>query len=232
MLEGLCKRVTFQTRQPLLRLMRQSFSLVDVIEEVEDPAQFDIQVRLFSLPRLFKIRLDTIPGRPYLHPSEDECLRWKAKLAQHSGLKVGLRWSGSSTNPMDQIRSIGDLSVLMPLREIPVTFVSLADLPILDFGDDLKDFADTAALIAALDLVISVDTGVLNLAGGLGADTWLLNYHGTDWRWGATDDHSPWYPRIRIFRQPVMGDWASVVARIVTAISSEIAFGERMMKPS
>ena len=228
MLSDKCRALTFQTRPPLLRLMKSSFPHVNIVTEVRDAVQFDVQVRVFSLPRLFQARPDTIPNRPYLRSAEDDCTCWRSLLAHCHGLKVGLRWSGSPTHPMESIRTINDLSVLAPLRDISgVTYVSLAkekcampDLPMLDFNEQLIDFAETAALIAALDLVISVDTGVLNLSGAIGAKTWLLDRLGTDWRWGTKEDHSPWYPSVRIFRQPTMGDWASVVTRIEAELRS------------
>lgn len=221
-----CGAVTFQTREPLIRLMQHSFPNIGVMTEIDDLTAFDVQVRLFDLPRLFSAKPHTLPKPPYLTAAEDDCSRWRTVLAKHDGIKVGLRWSGSPSHPNDHLRTISDLSVMAPLQDVPgVTYVSLAkeayptpDLPMLNVIDQLADFAETAALIATLDLIISVDTSVSNLAGALGAETWLLNRLGTDWRWGVTDDPSPWYPSVRIFRQPAIGDWTSVIARIRAAL--------------
>jgi hypothetical protein len=220
LLAARCETLTFLTRSPLTRLMQHSFPMISVIDDL-DAKQYDRQVRLFSLPRLLGTRLNTIPDQPYLGADPTICAAWSARMP--AGVKIGLRWAGSADNPMDRIRSIGDLTVLAPLWEVPgVTWVSLAkepsDLPLLDVSDGLTDFAATAGLLCTLDLVISIDTGVLNLAGALGVPAWLLNYHGSDWRWGISGERSPWYPSVRIFRQPKLGDWRSVIDAVTQAI--------------
>lgn len=209
--------VTFQTRAPLRRLMEISFPTIEIVEQVA--GSFDLSVRLFSLPRLLEITPETLPNAPYLRPDQSDVRRWTDVLAQEPGRKVGLRWSGSPGYSMDHLRSIGDLSLLTPLGSVTdVTYVSLAkepglqpDLPLLQY--ELTDFADTAALIQALDGVISIDTGIINLAGALGKSAWLMNYYGYDWRW-----HKAWYPSVRQFRQRAFGDWGSVVDEIRMAL--------------
>ena len=201
-------RVSLRTRSPLRRLMQNSFPAIEIGEEG------DCQVRLCSLPRMFGVRPDTIPGEPYLRADPDDCQRWHTKLAQY-GCKIGLCWTGSTVHQMDHLRSICDLSVMLPLKDADTTFVSLAnasqipDFPMVNV--ELSDFADTAALLTTLDLVISVDTAVINLAGAMGVPGWLLNYSPGDWRWGIDGERSPWYPSVRIFRQPAFGDWPSVI---------------------
>ena len=202
-------RVSLRTRSPLRRLMQMSLPTIEIVEEV----QGDCQVRLCSLPRILGTRLDTIPGEPYLRADPDDCRR----LSDLGRGKVGLCWTGSTVHQMDHLRSIRDPAVLLPLNDV-ASFVSignpspLPDFPMIDA--ELADFADTAALLTTLDLVISVDTAVINLAGALGVPGWLLNYYPGDWRWGVTGERSPWYPSVRIFRQPAFGDWASVISRV------------------
>jgi hypothetical protein len=218
MLRDRCKKVTFQTRSTLRRLMHLSFPNIEVIDTVVQPQQYDLEIRLFSLPRLFEVHAEKIPQTPYLRADATDRLTWQHRLSHQDGLKVGLRWSGSSDYPMDHVRSISDLAVLEPLRDVAgVSYTALTkergtlpDIAMLFVGDDLTDFADTAALLMSLDLVISTDTSVINLAGALGVPTWLMNYQ-MDWRWGIDAEYSPWYPSIRVFRQTTLGDWRSVI---------------------
>jgi hypothetical protein len=151
------------------------------------------------------------------------------------GIRVGLVWKGSPQFENDADRSLPALDLLAPLGSVPgVNFVSLqkgageaeaarppAGLEIVDLGSPVADFADTAAIVAGLDLVIAVDTAVAHLAGALGKPCWImLPHYKTDWRWLEQRDDSPWYPRTRLFRQPAMGDWRSVVAEIKTALEN------------
>ena len=204
-------RVSFRTRSPLRRLMQISLPMIEMIEEV----QGDCQVRLCSLPRILDVRPETIPREPYLRADPDDCRR----LAAVGRGKVGLCWTGSTVHQMDHLRSIRDPTVLLPLMDA-VDFVSIGNpspMPgMLEFTP--VDFADTAALLTTLDLVISVDTAVLNLAGALGVPAWLLNYYPGDWRWGTEGDYSPWYPTVRIFRQPAFGEWAAVIEQVRNAL--------------
>jgi Tfp pilus assembly protein PilF len=180
---------------------------------------------------------------PYLAADPAKTGYWRVrlkKLDQHdvsvsrqdSMLKVGLVWAGGNRpdmpdfNRIDLIRSL-NLNRFSPFSEIPgVAFVSLQKGPaaaqasepprgltLFDWTDELEDFADTAALVEALDLVITVDTAVAHLAGALGKPTWLLHRYATCWRWGLEGESAPWYPSIRIFRQPIAGEWESVFQR-------------------
>jgi hypothetical protein len=156
------------------------------------------------------------------------------RLAEHTSfLKVGLAWAGSTKHKNDRNRSI-QLATLAPLGQIPgVHFISLqkaaaaqASTPpgmnLVDCTDDLKDFADTAALIANLDLVITVDTAVAHLAGAMAKPVWILLPFAPDWRWLLHRQDSPWYPTMRLFRQPTWGDWHSVIMQVAHALSSRI----------
>lgn len=187
-----------------------------------------------SLPHYCGTRLESIPAAiPYLRVDPQRAARWQALLPT-SGVRVGLVWKGSVNFENDADRSLASLSLLEPLRTVEgVAFVSLqkgagedearrraTDWPLLELGSQVQDFADTAAIVAELDLVISVDTGVAHLAGALGKRCWLmLPDYKTDWRWLTGRDDSPWYPdAMRLFRQSAAGDWQGVAARMVDAL--------------
>ncbi|MGY8660844.1 tetratricopeptide repeat protein [Bradyrhizobium sp. UFLA05-109] len=190
---------------------------------------FDLHCPLGSLPLAFGTRLDAIPfAEPYLPaPPAARVEAWEDRLEDRIGprnrFRVGLVWSGNPDHNNDHNRSMA-LRTLAPLLDCDVQFVSLQkgvrdqDRPflgersdIVDLTDQLTDFSDTAALISCLDLVISVDTSVVHLAGALGAPVWTMLPFNPDWRWLLNRDDSPWYSSMRLFRQPRRGDWASVV---------------------
>ena len=182
-----------------------------------------------GLPRHFSTTIESIPAAlPYLHAQSKRMDKWQPRLPRE-GFKVGLAWQGNPLHRNDGNRSIADLSVLAPLWSVPgVVFVSLqrewkeeqaiqlsADQPMLPLGADIQDFADTAAIVAQLDLVISVDTAVAHLAGAMGKDCWtLLPVVGTDWRWFLDREDSPWYPGMRMFRQRTRGDWSETIKEV------------------
>ncbi len=212
------------------RLMRTLGPRITVLSDGETTVAYTVQCPLMSLPRAFGTTLDTIPAAmPYLHADPAQVAAWQDRLAGRDGLRVGLVWGGNPGNPANHRRSI-PFARLAPLLDQPgLCFVSLQkqrqketpDHPrLLDWTAELDDLADTAALIAALDLVIGVDTAVIHLAGALGKPVWLLNRFDTDWRWmrGRTD--SPWYPTLRLFRQDRPGDWDGVIARVGQALEA------------
>ncbi|QBK05307.1 tetratricopeptide repeat protein [Hylemonella gracilis] len=200
------------------------------------PSDFDYWVPPLSLPHLFATRPDTLPAAlPYLHADPARVARWAPRLAAPTGvLKVGLVWKGNPNFENDTERSLPSLATLAPLGQTPgVVFYSLqkgagedeakappAGLALTPLGGELQDFADTAAVIAQLDLVITVDTAVAHLAGALNKPCWvLLPWYLPDWRWFQGRDDSPWYPGVmRLFRQPAMGDWPSVVTGLAQAL--------------
>jgi hypothetical protein len=151
---------------------------------------------------------------------------WRQRL-QGDTRRIGLAWSGNPTHHRDRLRSI-PLELFAPLLNVPgTTFYSLQlgpgseqvkQLPpearLIDLGAELKDFADTAAIVASLDLVISVDTSVVHLAGAMGKPVWVLLNKGCDWRWFLQREDSPWYPTARLFRQTTAGGWQEVVSRV------------------
>ncbi len=193
---------------------------------------FDVHCPLASLPLAFATRLDTIPADiPYLSASPAHVDKWRPKIASASGLKVGICWAGNPHLPNDHMRSI-DLRLLAPLFASPgVQFFSLqkelrdgdaallrAHPQVVHLGDALSSFADTAAVVSLLDVVVSVDTAVAHLAGALGAQTWILLPYVAEWRWLRGRSDSPWYPTARLFRQPALNDWAGAVAAIGAAV--------------
>jgi tetratricopeptide (TPR) repeat protein len=204
---------------------------------------FDLHCPLMSLPLAFSTRLDTVPAPvPYLHAPPERLTAWQARLAEAPRPRVGLVWSGKPSHKNDHNRSI-PLARLAPLLSVAgVRFVSLqrdyrdADLPFLSaapimrLDGALHDFADTAAAISHLDLVIAVDTAVAHLAGALGKPVWVVLSHIQDWRWLTGREDSPWYPTARLFRQSQAGDWDDVIARLAQTLA-EFALVWRFRSP-
>jgi Tfp pilus assembly protein PilF len=191
---------------------------------------FDFQCPMMGLPLVFGTVLETIPAEmPYLWPAPAAVERWRAAVAALPGPRIGLVWAGSPRGGLDRRRSMG-FDRLAPLFEFPAGFVNLQIGPAgrhwapppgasaLDPTALLGDFAETAALIANLDLVITVDTSVAHLAGALGAPIWMLSRFSSCWRWLMGRDDSPWYPSMRLFRQNAPGDWDGVVAQAAAAL--------------
>jgi tetratricopeptide (TPR) repeat protein len=193
---------------------------------------FDVHCPLMSLPLALGTTLATIPAPPaYLHAPAERADKWRARLAVTKPPRVGLVWSGKPSHKNDRNRSI-PLALLAPILQTPgIQFVSLqkevrdadraalAAMPVLRLENALADFADTAGVIAALDLVIAVDTAVAHLAGAVGKPLWLMLPAIGDWRWLTDRADSPWYPSARLFRQPQIGDWHSVMADIARELA-------------
>jgi len=218
------RSVTVFCHDALLQIIRPLVDRAISLREVS-LAGVDIQCSAMSLPYLFASRVDTVPNAiPYLQVDSSKTEAWRARLGKDRSLKVGLVWAGNKTMRKDYLRSV-PLAVMEPLLKTPgVHFISLqigasaeiatSGMKITDWMQEVRDYADTAALIANLDLVISVDTAVAHLAGALGVPVWLLNRFESEWRWLAEGRHSPWYPRTRIFRQASLHHWQPVVASV------------------
>ena len=222
---------------PALKTLLQTLQGVDLVMAFdEDVARSgcDYWTPLMSLPFHQQTRADSIPADiPYLHPRVDLIRQWN-ELLPTGKLRVGLVWKGNPRFDNDADRSLPSLELLHPLWQVSgVSFVSLqkgageqeaqqarSELPMLHLGTQLADFADAAAIVSNLDLMICVDTAMAHLAGALGKPCWLLLAdHMPDWRWLSQGHQSSWYPLgMRIFRQPSRGDWASVVAQLVPAL--------------
>lgn len=195
---------------------------------------YDCWTSLLSAPAHLGTTLETIPHANYLHVDRQRAAHWQARLAGlPRGPRIGLVWRGNPRHHNDAHRSLNSISSLLPLWRIPgASFISLqkgrdedeaqqphAFQPLLALGHELTDFADTAALIAQLDLVVCVDTSTAHLAGSLGKPCWvLLPYHDPDWRWLHGRSDSPWYPgTMRVFRQPREGNWSAPVEAVLQA---------------
>ncbi len=227
-------------QRELKDLLRSVQGVTFVVAFGERVPVFHVQCPLPSLPRLFKTTLDSIPdSMPYLHADRATVEKWKKRIgARTSALKVGLAWAGSAGHLNDYNRSCR-LDLFLPIarmpgvqlislqKEIPPRWASdsLSQLHVLDFMDEVENFLDTAGIIENLDIVISVDTAVAHLAGALGKRVWTLLPYAPDWRWMLHREDSPWYPTMRLFRQPSPGDWKSVIVRVQSVLEDLMGKG-------
>lgn len=219
--------------------LKQLFQTVQGIKQIVSPGEpvprYDFHCPLLSLPSRLNMASNAIPTPiPYLFPDENRIDAWRKKMPDTGrAFKVGLMWAGSPENPNNQNRSL-PLSKLDLLGTVKnVVFYNLqkgdgadqakqplANLYFIDLKEDIGDFASTAALIANLDLVISVDTSVAHLAGAIGKPAWVMLPFAPDWRWLLDRDDSPWYPTHRLFRQREIGNWEEVISRVKVALDS------------
>ena len=230
-------KLTLRVHQQLVTLMRSSFPNVTVLGDRGDVEPYECDAVLLSLPRLFKTRLETIPANvPYLRAPAPTIERWRKRLDGMQGVKIGVVWAGNPEQANDFRRTI-ELSVLEPLFAVPGTsFASLqfgphaADLkqrrqgaaPIDDLSPELTDFADTAAAIAALDMLITVDTSVAHLGGALGKPVWVPTPWVTHWPYMLLREDCLWYPTMRLFRQQKDEPWSAVIARVTKELETVV----------
>jgi tetratricopeptide (TPR) repeat protein len=225
-------QVVLEVQPELKDLMGRLAGVTKLVSQGEPVGECDRQIPLLSLPLAFSSELDTIPAQvPYLAADADRVEQWRQRLEGAPGtLRVGIACSGSTGHLNDRNRTMR-LAQFAPLYDRAQLVwlqkdvraedqAELRDAPIRDFRPRLSDFADTAALIECLDLVISVDTAVVHLAGALGKTVWVLLSSDSDWRWMLERSDSPWYPSARLFRQQRLGDWEGVMARVVAALDS------------
>ncbi len=245
--------VTFVVQNELYRLLRQSLDprIRVVPGEHAQPAvreQYDYHCPVMSLPLAFGTTLQSVPAQvPYLFAGREAAANWGRRFENEARPRIGLVWYGSRGFRGDRYRSV-PLEAFAPLlMRDDVAWVSLqkarpdgavaAELTerLIDCMDEVKDFADTAALIAELDLVISVDTGVAHLAGALGKPTWVLNRFNSEWRWMRGRSDSPWYPGMRLFKQQKPSVWEPVLEEITAALPAWLAQwpgrGETQVRP-
>ncbi len=236
-------RVVLEVQPALVRLLAPLAGVAQVVAAGDALPAFDLHCPLMSLPHAFATTPETVPATvPYLAADPAQQAAWRNALAGLPGRRIGLVWAGSMrawlphAAALDRRRSMR-LADMVPLAAVRgCSFVSLqlgppaaqlneppAGLLVHDVAGHLGDFADTAALVANLDLVIAVDTAVVHLAGALGRPVWLLNRCDTCWRWLLGREDSPWYPTLRQFRRAAQEDWSSLVRRVAEALDQSAA---------
>ncbi len=222
-------RIILAAQKVLLSLLKTVDGISEIVTWGDPIPNFDVHCPLLGLPLAFETNLETIPSKvTYLSVHSGLIKNWAKKIcSEENVLKVGLAWAGSQYHKKDIFRSI-NLEQFAPLGDLNgIVFYSLQKgkgseqaknpprgMKLIDFMDEVQDFSDTAAIIENLDLVISVDTAIAHLAGALGKPVWLLLPFAPDWRWMLDREDSPWYPTMRLFRQPAMRDWDSVIRRV------------------
>jgi len=226
--------VIVECQPELVRLFQTLSGVERVVAQNQALPHFELHCPMLSLPLSFNTSPETVPVTvPYLKAAEDLSLAWATRLLPFGERKVGIVWAGSSVHKNDRNRSLS-LSQFGPLaRAGGITFHSLQKgdaarqasaapkgMKVIDHSEELGDFADTAALIANLDLVIAADTAVAHLAGALGKPVWVLLPFVPDWRWMLDCPDSPWYPTMRLFRQKSFGDWAGVIEEVSRAFDA------------
>jgi tetratricopeptide (TPR) repeat protein len=222
-------RVIVECQPPLVRLLKQLDGAATVVASGEALPAFDTQASLLSLPHLCNTSLATIPAQvPYLTPTQPTGSSPRSQSS--SPRKIGFVWGGDPDHLNDRDRScplnefrafLGKPGMMFySLQKGPhsTELLTVSDIPIEDLSDRLHDFADTAAVVAELDLVISVDTSVAHLAGAMGKPVWVLLSFASDWRWLMHREDSPWYPTARLFRQSRHNNWAEVCHRVAAAL--------------
>jgi hypothetical protein len=221
-------KVLLGCQPALVRLLARCPGVDRVLVPGKPLPDFDVHAPMLGLPGVFHTTLENIPGSvPYLFPSAELVEHWRRELASDGQFKIGIAWRGNPKHPTDNFRSI-PFERFAPLARLPgVQLYSLQKgagreqldpsvglRPIVDLADRLGDFDDTAAVVSNLDLVISCDSAVVHLAGGLGVNVWVAVPFSPDWRWLLDREDSPWYRSVRLFRQRKLGDWHEVFTRI------------------
>jgi tetratricopeptide (TPR) repeat protein len=231
------RHMVLEIPRPLVRMAASlPIDNVTIVPNNRPPPPADVHAPLLNLPRIFDTRVDNIPGRvPYLMPRRPLVERWARTLGADRRFKVGLAWAGKPEHKGNRSRTLA-LARLAPLLAVegvgwygvqvgrPADEVKrLPQGTLIDLSPQLTDFAETAGAILNLDLVIAVDTAVAHLAGALARPAWIMIAFSPDWRWLLARDDSPWYPSVRLYRQPAPGDWDSVIARVAADLTRRAA---------
>ncbi len=230
--------IVIECHKELSGLLHSVEGVKHLIIQGEQLPEFDLQCPLLNLPLIFNTTLENIPNKvPYLSVNPHLIQQWKYKIQiDSSNFKVGLVWQGNPKHKNDRNRSI-PFNLFSAFAQLPnITFYSLQkgkgseqskNTPIgmkfLDLTEEINDLSDTGALIENLDLIISVDTSIVHLAGALGKPVWTLLPFAPDWRWMLNRQDSPWYPTMRLFRQPSPGDWDSVMKMVIEELQKFIS---------
>jgi hypothetical protein len=231
-------KVVFEVQKPLLELMKSLRGVHHLVAFGDPLPPFDWHCPLLSLPHALGTELQSIPWNgPYLQADAKKTALWQNRLGSRQRSRVGLVWSGGFRPNQPETWAVNarrnmSLQEMLVIVQPKLEFYSLQkgepaqselkkasaqgglSKSIIDCVDELQDFSDTAALIAQLDLIISVDTSTAHLAAAMGKEVWLLNRFDTCWRWLLDRDDSPWYPSLRLFRQSEAGDWSRVMDQV------------------
>jgi hypothetical protein len=222
-------RVILQVNDNLAPLFAGSPVIHKIVDVNDTPTDFDYWTPIMSVPGVMGVTLQNLPHQlQYLAARQDLVQQWQTVLGPKKRLRVGVCWSGRPDSWINRHKGMPFEIMLGLIQRNPATewfnlqvectadeAKILEDNGVRNFSGQIRNFTDSAALIHHMDVVISVDTAVAHLSGALGRPTWIpLNWYGTDWRWLLNRDDSPWYPSARLFRQPKMGDWSTVVDRL------------------
>jgi hypothetical protein len=223
-------RIICCCHRPLHRILRQIAPVEQWIGLDEQPPAYEVQCALMALPAILGVQPNEFaPFMPYLIADTAAVARWKSRMPLDNRLKVGLVWAARSRpavhrppplafSPLAGLKDAWFCSVQKPIGLAGLPPDPPPGLTLTDWTNELNDLADTAALLANLDLVITVDTAVAHLAGAMGRPAWVLLEKFPDWRWMTDRPDSPWYPTIKLFRQPKPGDWVTPIEQIVADI--------------
>jgi Flp pilus assembly protein TadD len=242
-LRKLAKNISFQGPHFLKELITYSYPDITYVTDEEPIPAADARIRLLSLPAIFKTNSKNIlPRVPYIKVREDWRPQWRDRLASIPKPHIGIVWGGNPNHMNDRLRSI-PFADFAPIIEIGKSHiislqkgghrekVDLSGTEIFDADPFLNDFTNTAGLMAELDLLISVDTATVHLAGAMGIPTWLLLPFDPDWRWLLAREDSPWYPSVRIFRQHTPRTWPEVITRVTTELNKFLSGNIGVLKP-
>ena len=234
--------VILQVQKPLLRLLKALGGAVNLIPDDCNPPDFDYHCPLLSLPLAFQTKVESIPSyQKYISPNESNVEYWKSKLGSKKKFRIGLAWSSTSNFKDDHKRSLSfsqfanllpdntsDLELICLQKEIKESdkdaYSNFNNIQC--YSDQFEDFADTAALISQLDLVISTCTSIPHLSGAMGVPTWILLSYVPDWRWLMHQKHSPWYPCVSLYRQNQAGEWDEVLEQVRRDLVKILALGK------
>jgi hypothetical protein len=226
-------RVILEINAETRSLAKRTTGFDDIVVRGTLPPAFDVHCEMMSLPMTMGLKLADLPGPiPYLSADPARLAKWRRKLGRYQRPLVALVWAGRPSHFNDANRSMS-LADLAPLAVPGVTFLSVqkgpkadqakappAGMNLVSLGDDIHDFEDTAAILSIADLLISVDSSPVHLAGALGRPAWVMLPFVPDWRWLLERDDTPWYPSVRLFRQGARGDWAGVTTRMAEALAA------------
>ena len=222
-------QIILSANDNLAPLFEKSSSRIQIVSADQVPDQFDYWIPIMSIPSVINLTLDTLPRNlAYLNADPEKIEHWRHQLGPKHRLRVGFCYSGRKDNWLNEHKGMNiDIMLDLVRRNPTYDWINLQmdadaedlkkmqDLNCSIYNDQINNFADTAGLVHHLDVVISVDTAAAHLAGAMGRPTWIpLNLFGTDWRWLLDRNDSPWYPSVRLFRQPTIGAWAPVLDKI------------------